>query len=440
VATGQERSGIASGGVRTLLFRILTAGTDFAILLVTARGLGSEGRGMYALASVAASIAVAVVGGTVASLSAEHAHRRSSLGQLHAGALILALIGGTAAAAVMVAVALVDEEYRVLLLAAAMTPFVLLSQLQIGLYTVKGELKRVNWVFLARSVVSLVVITVVVVAAPDRVWLALVAWTAAQPLVPLVTLWLQRREQRFSWRGLRPMLGRLLRRGAPVSAGNAISFLNYRIDLLVVAAILPLSDVGRYSVAIAIGETVLLLSRALVTSSLSTVAHSEPVEAARVTLRAVRHAALLLLVAGVALVPIALLIEPVFGEAFAGAALPLIILVPGIVTFGVSEILQSYFLLTLERSREYLTRFALATALNLTLALILVPVIGLEGAAVATSTSYVIGSFFLFVRFAQLSGVRRLSAYLPGREEVRDYVRLLGRFLKPISRTPADSS
>jgi hypothetical protein len=63
--------GIARKGARVLVFRIATAASDTLVVVVTARALGADGRGLYALASFTAAAVASMVGGTAMSLSAE---------------------------------------------------------------------------------------------------------------------------------------------------------------------------------------------------------------------------------------------------------------------------------------------------------------------------------------------------------------------------------
>src|SRR6185436_19711086 len=95
----------------------------------------------------------------------------------------------------------------------------------------------------------------------------LLVWALVQFVVPAFTLRVQRRQARFDFRGLRPLLARLIRRGVPVSLANGMAKVTYRLDLVVVAALLTVADVGRYSVALAAGESLLLLSRAALTGA-----------------------------------------------------------------------------------------------------------------------------------------------------------------------------
>ena len=53
----------------------------------------------------------------------------------------------------------------------------------------------------------------------------------------------------------------------PITLANAILRLNYRVDVFVVAAVLPLAEVGKYSVAVAVGEVLWEVSRSLITGA-----------------------------------------------------------------------------------------------------------------------------------------------------------------------------
>ena len=94
LAGGVKRPTVSRGGVRSLVFRVLAAGTDFLVVLVTARAFGATGRGLYALAAFAASLALTALGGAAQALAAEHAHGRTPLSRLYAASATLAAAGG----------------------------------------------------------------------------------------------------------------------------------------------------------------------------------------------------------------------------------------------------------------------------------------------------------------------------------------------------------
>jgi O-antigen/teichoic acid export membrane protein len=249
----------------------------------------------------------------------------------------------------------------------------------------------------------------------------------------------------WDWLGT-SAIRRLLRRGAPVSLANAIQLLNYRVDLLVVTAMLPLSAVGRYSVAMAAAETLLVLSRSIGSSAFNRFIRAGTEDSMELLTRVVRHSVILLTGGSVVVVGLAAALVPtLLGQEFHGVVLPLALLVPGIVALGTAEHLRLFFLVRRERSREYLASAVVAMTVNLLLAVVLVPRLGLAGAALSTTVSYCVGGLLLFWAFARAGGPRKLGAYVPRRSDLRDYRRLLRSFrrgsrglgARPVDRGPS---
>src|SRR4051812_204801 len=348
-----ELSPIARGGVRSLIFRILTAATDFLVLLVTARGFGAEGRGLYALASFAVTAVIVLVGGASVVMRAEVGRKRVPLGRLYAACV--ALSGGALALAVVcIALIVVFWPSAVVPLAVAIAaPFSVLTQLQMSLYQAQGDVRRMHYVGLARSAVPMLALAVVAVAAPDRIGIALLVWAVAQAIVPLGALRVQHHQAAFQWHGLAPLLRRLIQRGIPVSMAQGIFIVGTRVDVIVLAALLSVADVGLYSVALAAGEALLMLSRSVTTGAYERIISSSLDESIRITVRTLRHSVALVAGAGAALVVVmAFGAGPIFGPEFAGVWIPLAILLPAFVASSFGELLVNFLVVRLERRRE----------------------------------------------------------------------------------------
>jgi len=303
------------------------------------------------------------------------------------------------------------------------------------LFQAAGDVTRMGLLALSQSCVTLVTVSAVALLDPGRIYIALVAWACVQPIAPITFLLLERKRHGIDFTGLRPIVGRLIRRGIPVSLGNTILRLNYRVDVFVVAALLPLASVGVYSVAVAVGEMLWEVSRAMIAGAYRSMVSSSLAESIRVTMHAFRQSFLLLFGGGVvATLGAYVLMGPVFGADFAKAWIPLALLVPGIAGFGAAEVLRVFFLVRLERSREYLIATTISMLANLVLALALVPEWGIAGAAASTSVSYIGACIFLGLRFARVGGPRRLRPYFPGRAEIQDHLRLLSYYASQLRR------
>ena len=431
-------SRIARDGTRSLGLRIAQALVNALVVFVTARGFGAEGRGLYALTMVAATFLSLPVLGITTPLSAEVAHKRSTLAQLYAASLAISVvIGGAIAFAALIVAVVVWPHWSWLGFAAAPLPVLCLAQCQIMLYQAQGAVMRMGLLTLATAATTCTSLAAVALAAPDRIYVALVVWGLVQPIVPLGVLYVQHRQSGFDWHGIRSLAARLLKRGMPITLANTILRLNYRVDVFVVAAVLPLAEVGKYSVAVAVGEVLWEVSRSLITGAYRTIAGAPMQESVRVTMRSFRHSALLLLTGGLVSSAGALLLMGfVFGSDFERVWIPLALLIPGIIGLGAAEVLRVFFLVRLERSREYLYASSGSMVVNLALAAVLVPWIGISGAAISTSVSYAVCCVVLSLRFAASGGSRRVRDYLPGRAEVADYVRLVSYYARMVRRAP----
>jgi O-antigen/teichoic acid export membrane protein len=422
-----EVSASARGGVRSLIFRVATAVSDFLVVLVTTRGFGAEGRGLYALTSFSLTAIGMLAGGPSVVMRTEIGRKRATPGRLFAASFVL--FGGVllvALAAALTILALWPGETILLYISIAIAPMVLM-ELQISLYQALGDVRRMHYVWLARSVVPLLALTVMATVAPGQIHLALLVWAAIQFAVPALTLLVQRRQARFDLTGLKQLLAHLIRRGMPVSLANGIAKVAYRLDLIVLAALLTVADVGRYSVALAVGEALLLLSRSALTGAYAPIIGSELPESIRVSVRTMRHCIALMTSAGVLLTVLAwLAMEPIFGPAFAETWILVGLLVPSFVALGLTELLVNFLVVRLERTREFLVVSIAAGVGHLAGTATLVTLVGLEGAAVSSSIFYSLALLYLLARFIAAGGPPSPRAYLPGSAELRDYARLLG--------------
>jgi O-antigen/teichoic acid export membrane protein len=409
------------------MFRILAAGAGFLTVVVTARGFGVDGRGVYALTTLAVTLMLSILGGTSHALAAEFAHRRATSSQLYASSIVIAAAGGGAIALGALAVAAIGwPSLRPLAYAALALPSALFVDFALTLLLTEGEVRRMHYLHLLQYVLPLIGLAIVALVAPGHIYLALGVWVVAFIVLSLTAAVSEWWRVGLSFRGTRRLIVRLVRRGSRVSFGNGIAQLNYRIDLLVVAALLPLAQVGRYSVALALGEVLWLLSRSVMTGAYAAImaAHADE-ESVRVTTRAFRHSLGMLTLAALLMGGVgSFFIRPIFGPEFAGVWLPLVLVLPGIVAYGVVEVFREFFVVRLERVREYIVMAGGSAIANLTLAFILIPPLGLAGAALSTSISYLAAALFLVTRFARVAGVKDVRAFLPGRSELTDYHRL----------------
>lgn len=217
----------------------------------------------------------------------------------------------------------------------------------------------------------------------------------------------------------------------------------YQVDIMLLS--LPVFDVtraqlGNYTVAASIAAMMWQFPQAIGVLLLSKGAWADDEQAYARTCAAAARVAILL-----ALVPAALLFAfapaltaLIYGEAFQDAGHVLRILMPGVLMFFGSRILESA-MNARGYSRLVLSVMGSAAVLNIALNLALIPAYGFRGAAWASTICYIVGTLVMAIVFAVRMRIGLRDTLLPGALDrqytLRIFNRLLGRLLR--RRPPA---
>jgi O-antigen/teichoic acid export membrane protein len=430
------RRTLAARGAQSLALRGAEIGAQALLILVTARFLGPEGRGLYALASLAATLCIVPLGSVWSALGVDVAKRSRPLNALVTDAIVIAGLGGAVVGTVALALSpLFGDRWWVVALPAAITPALLWLTYVQGLYQALGHVVAFHAVIVGRVLAPLAFLSVAI-AVGVGIKGAMAAWAASfVALVPVFAfhlISLSGRPERPT-ASLRPFLGRVLL-GIRFVPTNTVLLLNTQVGLLFLAALSTTAMVGVYSVAVAGAELLKVGARAVYTSVLPGIGRRGREESADLTAKAARHSILLGAAGSAVVVPASVvLVPPLIGAGYGDVPLLLAQLVPSVVAYGAFLALTAFF--SAQEVRPELMTVASAVMLGTTLAamVVLVPLLGAAGAAVATSIGSCAGAAHLARSFARLGG-RRPSALVPGRAEVRDYEALARTLLARIGR------
>lgn len=418
---------IAERGAQSLALRCAEIAAQALLILVTARFLGAEGRGLYALASLTATLCVVPLGSVWSSLAVDVAKRRHPLGRLVTDAVVVAGAGGAIVGALALAISpAFGGHWWVVALPAAVTPVLLWLTYVQGLYQALGHVVAFHAVLVGRVVAPLAFLAVAIsLGAEARA--ALVAWAASfLALVPPVAAHLLRLSGRPTrpQAGIRPYLRRIAL-GARFVPTNTVLMLGVQVGLLFLASLATTATVGVYSVAVAGVELLKTGARAVYSSVLSGVGRRDAHAAAQLTARAARHSVVLAVVGSALAVPAsALVVPPLLGPAFADVPVLLALLAPSVVGYGVFLAITAFF--SVQAVRPEVMTGASAVLLLATIGGMagLVAPLGAAGAALATSIGACVGAAVLARSFVRASACSP-AALLPGRRELEDYASLV---------------
>ncbi|TGE27292.1 lipopolysaccharide biosynthesis protein [Hymenobacter metallicola] len=192
-------------------------------------------------------------------------------------------------------------------------------------------------------------------------------------------------------------------RGAHLS--NILAFANYRLSYYFVAHYADARALGVLSVGVALAEAIWLIPRSTALVQYVDLVHATDKHAqVAPTLRIARLTLLSTTVAVLALIALpAPVLTTVFGPEF-GAARPVMVrLGPGVVAMAVNIMCSTYFA-GVGRYRVNNLTTTIGLAVTLPACWLLIPDLGIEGAALATSLSYLASTAFLFYQFTRATG------------------------------------
>jgi O-antigen/teichoic acid export membrane protein len=317
------------------------------------------------------------------------------------GVVIVVALGGRGPARTLASV-LPVQDLPALGLAAIAVPLEVAFNL--GLLSLLGRRRIIAYSavrLLRRSVLLVGIATAALIAVDLRVALACNVLALAACGVAAVIV--ARRDGILGVRPSLPLLREQLAFGARSVTGTFAERLQFRVDAFLVAALIGVGATGVYSVAAALGEVLWYIPTALgaVVFSRAVALDGDPGATTGVLTR------LALAIGTLCALPVLVaapwIVELLYGPAFAAAGDALRILLPGLVAYGAAAVLLQYAL-GVGAPGRYTGVLIAGLVVNVTANIVLVPRLGLVGAAAASSISYFVTALFAVWLFSRLSG------------------------------------
>jgi O-antigen/teichoic acid export membrane protein len=380
--------------------------------VVLSRALKPEGRGAYAVILSIAQMAL-----SLGHLSLEQAHvffwqfeedRKS----LIVNGVFLGFVIGTAVAVVTgVLVKLLGPDvvpiasFPLLVAALAAVPFSMVVLYANGFFVLSDRIERINKATLAAATFATGAVVVLGVLGRLTVGSVIVIWalSATLPLAFLLP------GLKVRWRHLRrDLAAKALGLGLRYHVGMAALFLLFRVDILLLNSRVTRAQVGLYSLAVVLAELTYLLTDSIAQVVLPRQLESSLEESGQFTARVVRTNVVAATAALAAIVASAPLVVPfVFGAEFSDSVPSLAALAPGVLALAIIRPVGGY-LVRLNKPWRVSSLTSSALVVNVVLNLLLIPVWGIVGAAVASSCAY------LGLALAYLLWLMRSNRLKPG--------------------------
>lgn len=403
--------------------------------IIITRILGPSGKGLYTIVVLIPTLLVAL-GNLGIGLANTYfvGGRKYRWDVIASNSLILGIVLGSILIAGFVLIYLVFHlsflagiENSWILLALLTVPFSLLMGFFSMILLGQERLWEYNLIALLQSGLGLVLVFLLVLILMGGIFEAILAGVIATIVGAIFSILLVGPVIRIKLR-FHPLLFKdSLVFGLKGHIGNVLQFLNYRLNFFLLAIFINDVSVGYYSVSIAVAEVLLYFPGAVGTVVLGQTPNLSLEEANRTTPVVCRQALFVTSIIGAALLVLGgYIISLLYGSLFLPAALPLWILIPGSIALSIPKILGNEIT---GRGRPFISTLivSISFAFNLPLNIILIPMMGIAGAAIASTITYVVEAIITLIVFMRISNNSLRDTILIKRQDLRIYRNLLLR-------------
>ncbi len=211
----------------------------------------------------------------------------------------------------------------------------------------------------------------------------------------------------------------LLNYGYKSHLSNILGFINYRADMFLLGYFLGPVSVGIYTIAVSITEKLWLFSTSISTVLLPRLSELSSDEDKRTILTPLIARWVLWLTAFAASILAAIglfIINIIFGEQYTEAYSVILLLLPGIVLGSCSRVLANDMAARGRPDLNLATSW-IAVTINVVGNIILIPRMGMQGAAIATSFAYTLNFVMRIAMHNYFTGVAFYKSIIIGRDD-----------------------
>jgi len=342
--------GLAKNSFGTFISQIIAHILRFLIGVMTARFLGPEGKGLIYLLIVSISISVALGNfglgpASIYFIGKDRNNLPSTLTNLLVATGVISVVL-MSLGWLFLQYGRPDIYFQFPLwmwgVVALLIPIHLIQSFFMQVLSAILRIKDINLVDVGRVTAQLLLLVLLVVILGNGIKGAVSAYALSTFIAAgafiLLALYQGGRPAMPDWQ----LFAASLRFGGRAYLSNLIMLLNLRLNILLVAslAVRGIQSVGIFSVATSLAELILYIPRSIRLSLFPMVSVGSDVAGNRLTPMACRHTMLLTAILALGLGAIGpFAIPQLYGEAFAGAVFPLLLLLPGTLMSSQSIIL-----------------------------------------------------------------------------------------------------
>lgn len=372
---------------------------------IMARFLGPDGLGLFSMAmmiiSIIELIALFGIDNALVKFVAEYKERKEKVYSLVSSAFFTILIVGIIVSSALFVFSdtianVFDMPSLSLLLKiyAFVCPLSLAHGIIVSYFTGLREMRYYAFIMVLQASLALVFILAFLIIGLG-VEGAMLGTVFAIFLTVSVAMVIVKKLVRFTFSDYKKNTKTLASFGSRLVGVNMINQIYYNIDIIMIGYFLTSTEVGYYAVAISLSRFFWLVPRAMATVTYPAIteywAAGNHQAISKLVDKTTKYCACILVFAGMSVILLAKdIITFLFTPEFLPAVLPLIILIIGTVTSGILRPIGMIFAST-GKVNIVLIIAAIGAVGDVLLNIALIPTYGIIGAALATTTFYVIG-------------------------------------------------
>lgn len=407
--------------------------------VITSRMLGPAGKGVLSVANNLISVSLIVLGFGIASSNVFYVGKeRKDVDSIIGVNLIIACF----TVAVVTILYFINLKANItflfkglsnstILIVLLIVPFMNLKTSLINILLGLQEIVSYNKINIFDNVLSLILM-IVFIFTFGSAYSVLISMLISVLTILLILVYIlfYKRNCKINFKKI--LMKDMLKYGIKAQTGNAVQFLNYRLDIFIINYLLNLKQVGIYSNAVALGETMWKVSGSVSTMMLPMTTNSKnKIEMKHFVNKVTRMTLTLIIICSVLLVavskPIILLL---LGKEYIGSVNALLLLIPGISIFSVCNILSSY-IAGIGLVEKNIIASSVSCIITIILDFTLIPLLGINGASIATSISYITATMITVFFYIKITGSTIKEMFIMTKD---DFAEVKNRCAKIIKR------
>lgn len=401
---------------------------SLAITIITSRVLGTYGRGVVGVSNNVISFAIILLGfGMTSSNIFFIGKDRKSIKEILGTNIIVTLFS----MAIVIIIYIVNQFYaidilfkgldnNIIIIVLITIPITNLKSAFINILLGMQEIEKYNKLNIIDRVLTLILLAIFIFTTKSAYWVIvsnMIASLITLIIISFILFIKFKNKIAFSV----SLFKEMIKYGIRSQIGNAIQILNYRLDVFIIQYFLTLSDVGIYSNAAVLGETLWKVSSSIATVVLPMTTNSKDKLGIKDFINKVTRVTFtIILIGAIVLGAISKpLITLLFKKDFSSGSEALMLLIPGISIFSVCNILSNY-LAGIGKIEKNIVASSAGCIATVILDIILIPRMGINGASIATSISYIISTFVTVYYYVKVTKSSLKDMFIIKKEDIMD--------------------